>query len=149
MPKVSEEVHIDAPPERVWDVITDPQRIPEYNVTIVEVTEASGRLDEVGARYTAVAKIYGRRLEGTWETTEVLPGRRLVARGSTPGGGQASVISTVEPADGGTRAGVEIEYELPAGFLGAVANKLFVERAVERDVRHSGENLKALAESQR
>ena len=34
------------------------------------------------------------------------------------------------------------------GFLGDVADKLFGERAMTRDVHHSGENFKALVEEE-
>lgn len=147
MAKVRNEVQIDAPPERVWEILIDPERLPQYNATIVEVSDATGPLDQVGASYNAVAKVYGRRIEGRWEVTEVDPLRRIVQRASAGDEGAATVIGTIEPAGGGTRAAVEVDYQLPAGFLGELADKLFVERSVERDVRHSGENLKALAEA--
>lgn len=147
MPRIHSEIEIEAPPERVWEILTDPERLPEYNATIIEVSDATGRLDQVGSTYRGVAKVYGRRIEGVWEVTEVIPMRRIVQRGSAPGGGAATVSGTLEPTDRGTtRAAVEIDYELPAGFLGELANKLFIERSVERDVRHTNENLKALAE---
>ena len=41
---------------------------------------------------------------------------------------------------------MEIDYELPAGLLGQIADKLFVERTIERDLRHSIESFKALVE---
>jgi uncharacterized protein YndB with AHSA1/START domain len=150
MPTIRSEIEISAPPERVWEILTDPERLPQYSATIIEVSDATGPLDQVGARYRGVAKVYGRRIEGTWETTEVVPMRRIVQRGSAAGGGAATVIGTLEPTDRGTtRAVVEIDYQLPAGFLGEIANKLFIERSVERDVRHTNENLKALAEAGR
>ena len=55
---------------------------------------------------------------------------------------------TIEPSGGGTRAAVEVDYQLPAGFLGEVANRLFIERSVERDVRHTLENLKERVEGE-
>jgi hypothetical protein len=39
-------------------------------------------------------------------------------------------------------------YELPGGFIGDLAFKLFAERAVERDLRHSNENFKAIVEAE-
>ncbi|MGH2356885.1 MAG: hypothetical protein ACRDGJ_02595 [Candidatus Limnocylindria bacterium] len=42
---------------------------------------------------------------------------------------------------------VELDYELPGGLAGDIADKLFMERAIERRIRHSNENLKALAEA--
>jgi hypothetical protein len=43
---------------------------------------------------------------------------------------------------------VDLDYELPGGFLGGVADKVFAERAMVRDVRHSSENFKALVEQE-
>ena len=51
---------IAAPPERVWEVLIDPERLPQYNVTIVEVRNPTGPLDQIGSSYDAVAKVYGR-----------------------------------------------------------------------------------------
>jgi carbon monoxide dehydrogenase subunit G len=148
MAKVRREIEIAAPPERVWEVLIDPERLPQYNVTIVEVHDPTGRLDQVGSAYDAISKVYGRRIEGRWEVTEVTPLRRIVQRGSGAGGASATVNGTIEPSGAGTRAAVEVDYQLPAGFLGEVANRLFIERSVERDVRHTLENLKELVETE-
>ena len=43
---------------------------------------------------------------------------------------------------------IDIEYELPPGIIGQIADRLFVERAVERDLRHSIENFTALVEAE-
>lgn len=148
MASVRREIEIAAPPERVWEVLIDPERLPQYNVTIVEVHDPTGPLDQVGSAYDAVAKVYGRRIEGRWEVTDVTPLRRIVQRGAGAAGAKATVNGTIEPSGDGTRAAVEVDYELPAGLLGEVANKLFIERSVERDVRHTLENLKELVETE-
>lgn len=40
-----------------------------------------------------------------------------------------------------------MDYELPGGFFGDIADRLFMERQIERDVKHSNENFKALCEA--
>ena len=52
------------------------------------------------------------------------------------------------PVGEGTDVTVEADYELPAGFLGHIADRLFIEKAMERQMRHGFENFKALAEAQ-
>jgi uncharacterized membrane protein len=42
---------------------------------------------------------------------------------------------------------MEVDYEVPAGFLGHIADRLFLEKAMERQMRHTAENFKALAEA--
>ncbi len=51
-------------------------------------------------------------------------------KGVAPGGGSASLIMTIVPAGGGTDIVTEMGYELPGGFVGAIADRIFVERAI-------------------
>lgn len=148
MGHVVNHVHVDAPPERTFELGIQAERYPEWEATLVEVKDATGPLDRVGASYTAMMKVGGRRLEGRWEVTRVERPRYLELRGTAPGGGQATVINRFEPAAGGTDLTFELDYELPGGFVGGLADKLFVERAIERDTRHSGENFKAICEAE-
>lgn len=109
--------------------------------------DATGdRLDQVGTRYTAVNPLAGRPIEGQWEVTQAEPNRVLEMTGTAPGGGRAVSRAVFADADGATDATIELDYELPGGFLGQFANRLYVERALQRDIRHSTENVKALCE---
>ena len=69
-----------------------------------------------------------------------------MATATTPLGGSARQRVDYEPEGSGTRVTIDMEYEIAAGILGQVLSKAFAERAIERDVHHSAENLKALAE---
>ncbi len=42
---------------------------------------------------------------------------------------------------------IDIEYELPGGVLGEAVDRLFVERSIEREMKHVAENFGALAEA--
>jgi uncharacterized membrane protein len=96
----------------------------------------------------SVLKLGGRRLEGRWEVSRVETPRVLEFTGTAPGGGRATAKNRFESAGGGTDLTIEVEYELPGGFVGGMADKLFVERAIERDVKHSVENFKAICEAE-
>jgi uncharacterized membrane protein len=139
--------HIDAPPDRVWALYTDLSRYSEWNEGLSEVKDTSGPLDQVGSKFTAVIKVMGRRFEATSEVTKVEPGKLIEQHGSVVGGGPAASSFRVEPVSGGTDVTVELDYQLPGGLIGDVADKLFMERAIERQIRHSNENFKALAEA--
>jgi uncharacterized membrane protein len=148
MGRIHHEYHIDAPPEVAWAVGRDPNRMPEWNTTTVSVKNVSGPLDLQGATYTTVSKIAGRPLEVQWQVQRVDPGRLAEVTGSSPRGGSAHLIVRYEPDGSGTKLSTDLDYELPMGFLGDVADKLFAERAMTRDVHHSGENFKALVEEE-
>ena len=140
--------HVDAPPDRVFELGANAERIPEWNASVTEVKDVTGKLDHVGAAYTAVMKIAGRRLEGRWEVVKIERPSYTELRGSAPGGGRATLITRNTPAGGGCDCSGELDYELPGGFIGDLAFKLFAERSVERDVRHSNENFKAIIEAE-
>jgi coenzyme Q-binding protein COQ10 len=141
--------HVDVAPEQVFEFGANAERTPEYHTSIIEVKDVSGPLDTVGAGYTAAMKIAGRVYEGRWEVTRVEKPRVVELKGILPGGGTATLIQRFAAAAGGTDCTVDMEYELPGGIIGGLANKLFVEGAIERDVRHSMENFKALLEAER
>lgn len=147
MGNVRETLHIEAPPERVWELASDCDRIMEWQTGISEIRDCPGRLDVVGARYSWIYKAFGRKLEGTAETTKVERPRLMEQRLTTPGGGTGTSTVRLEPAGGGTDMTVDFEYELPGGFFGDMADKLFMERAIDSDLRHSNENFKALCEA--
>lgn len=138
--------HVDVSLDKAFALTVDAERDPEWNSSVVEVKDVTGLLDRVGASYTAILKLGGRRLETHWEATKVEKPRLLELAGSAPGGGHAISKTTFEPAGGGTDITVEVDYELPGGFVGGMADKLFVERAIERDIKHSLENFKAICE---
>lgn len=147
MGHIRESLHIDAPIDQVWEIIAKPERAAEWQVGVEEV-KGGGPIDHVGARYSAVVKSMGRRLEFTSETTRVEKPRLLEQRASGAGGVQGTAGIALEPAGGGTDITFTMDYELPGGFVGGIADKLFMERALERDIRHGSENLKALCEAE-
>lgn len=138
--------HYDASIERVWELGADFMRYPEWNVSYPEVKEVTGPV-EVGTRILSVMTLLGRRMEGSAEIVEVDKPRLLKTIGTSNEGGKLTVIYRLTPAGEGTDYVIESEYELPAGFLGRIVDKLFLEKAVERDLRHSIENFKALVEA--
>jgi uncharacterized membrane protein len=140
--------HVDAPPEKAFAMAVDVARTPEWNSSVIEVKDITGSLDQVGSSYVSVLKLAGRRLEGRWEVSRVKRPRLLEFTGTAPGGGKATAKNRFESADAGTDVTIEVDYELPGGFVGGMADKLFVERAIERDFKHSMENFKAICEAE-
>jgi len=138
--------HINAPIDHVWEINASCERLPEWNVNIVEVKDCPGRLDRVGARATTVARIFGRKIEGTQETTKADRPTTYALKFSGAGGLTGSVTITSTAAGGGTDGTVEVEYDLPPGLFAGVAEKL-LGGFLERDLRHSMDNFKALCEA--
>ncbi len=139
--------HFDAPIEHVFELADDFKRYPEWNVAYSEVKEVVGLPDTVGTRFHAVVRLLGRTMEGWSEVVEVDRPRLLRVSGTSLDGSPLTYTYHYTPVPTGTDFVLDVEYELPAGFIGQIADKLFVERAVERDLRHTIENFKALVET--
>jgi uncharacterized membrane protein len=146
MTQVRISAYLEAPIDRVFELATDFKRYPEWNVSYAEVPQVLGPSNQLGTRIETTTKLLDRRIEGWSEIIEIDQPRHLKLRGSAREGGRLDVDYRFTPAGMTTDAEVEIEYELPAGPFGRIVDRLFIERTVERDLRHSMENFKALAE---
>jgi uncharacterized membrane protein len=136
----------DTPIERVFAWFADFKRYPEWNVNNPEVLEVTGP-PRVGTRIHSGWRILGRRFQGWAEITAIDPPRLLQVNAISFDGGQMQVVVLLRPDGSVTEVEVEIDYDVPEGLLEHLFDTLFVERTIERDVRHSLENLQALAEA--
>jgi uncharacterized membrane protein len=138
--------HIDAPIDHVWEINASCERLPEWNASYVEVKDCPGRLDRVGTRVTTVVRVFGRKIEGSQETTKADKPHAYALKLAGAGGAKGTLDVTFTEARGGTDETLDIEYELPMGLFAGVAEKL-LGGSIERDLRHSMENFKALCEA--
>ena len=138
--------HIDAPIDHVWEINASCEQLRQWDVSIVEIKDCQGRLDRVGAQATTVVRVFGRRIEGSQETTKADKPHAFALKLTGAGGAKGTVDITFTEARGGTDANLELEYDLPMGMFAGVAEKL-LGGSIERDLRHSMENFKALCES--
>lgn len=139
--------HIDAPIERVFEMFIDVGRWPEWMAQATEIKDITGPLDEVGTRIHTVSSMLGRTME-SWEEIVEADRPRLWKVRTEGSGMKGTATYRLTPAARGTDIAVEADYELSAGFLGHIADRLFLEKTLERQMRHAGENLKALIESE-
>jgi uncharacterized membrane protein len=139
--------HFEAPIDRVFELATDFKRYPEWNVSYREIGEITGPIDQVGTKVFATLNVLGRPMEGWSEVVEVDRPRHLKMVGVGPQDSRLTLVYRWAPAGEGTDVESQIDYDLPAGILGAVADRLFVEGAIQRAMRHSIENFKALVEA--
>lgn len=147
MAHITKTGHYAAPIERVFALATDFERYPQWNVNYTEIKKVTGRV-VVGTKVTGTMQFMGRRVEGTGEIVAVEPPHLIRLVGARPEGGHTDTTYRFSPVEAGTDYVIEIEYELPPGIIGQIADRLFVERAVERDLKHSIENFTALVEAE-
>jgi uncharacterized protein YndB with AHSA1/START domain len=113
---VRRETVVPAPPEQVWDLVSDPGRLPQWWPGVTRVEEATGetwttvlsspRGKTVRADYTRVEAERPRLLVWRQEVEES-PFERILA--------DAVTTLVLAPADDGTRVGIALEQK-PRGW---------------------------------
>lgn len=142
MPAIEKSVTVAAAAERVYELVDDPERLPEFWPAMMEVT-STRHLAVGGHRFHYLYKMAGRRFEGDVETVDHVPGRRIVdeVRGELEG----VFRWTFTPRDGVTRVDLHVEYDTPKGLLGKLREPV-IGKLNEHEAQLVLENLKAVVE---
>jgi uncharacterized protein YndB with AHSA1/START domain len=141
-------IEIAAPPARVWEVVMDPRRLPDW-VTIHRRLGAVPERLRRGSTFEQTLNLRGAPLHVTWTVAAVDPPHRAVWEGSGPAHSRASIVYALrEAGDGGTHFDYTNEFKPPGGPLGAVAGRVLVGGLSLREAQRSLERLKQLVEAQ-
>ena len=132
MGHIRESIHINAPIDRVWALGADYTRWPEWQTNLVEVKETSGVPGEPGFAYTAVYRTLGRKIEAHFTVTKAEAPRFAEEKADMPGIGEITTTLVLQEApDGGVFSTWTMDYEMTAGFVGSLLDRLLFERALE------------------
>ena len=146
MGHISRTIHVEATPEQAFDLMANPERLREWQVPAAEVKDITGTPGTVGLGWTTVSSFAGRKMEGHMSVTAGERPRFFEAKGT--GSFAATLRGRFEPAAGGTDITLENEYEMPLGFIGDAADKLFFEKSFAESWDKSLAKFKALVEAE-
>jgi uncharacterized protein YndB with AHSA1/START domain len=145
---VTASIEIDAPPEKVWDVLMDPERLGDWVTIHREVDRVSDRPLKDGSTLRQELCLRRVNFHVRWTVDEARPCELAVWDGKGPARSKAHSVYRLSPnGNGGTRFDYENEFKAPGGFLGAAASKALIGGVPEREARKSLERLKKLLES--
>jgi uncharacterized protein YndB with AHSA1/START domain len=122
MAEVSAEAHIGAPPEKVWDRLTDFTSYGQWNATHTAFPEGAPATLEPGATYEENMSLMGFPAEVTWTVQDCVPSQLLHTRGKGPMGVNLGMRYALAPDGDGTR--VRIDGEFTGAAVSLMAGKL-------------------------
>lgn len=141
MSEVTTTIAIDAPPERVWAIVMDPERLGDW-VTIHRRLEA-----HTSKSMKQVLCLRGVSFHVKWELADSDRPHHAKWKGRGPARSRAETEYTLEADGDGTRFEYRNDFKAPLGPLGAVASRAIVGGVPEREANASLRRLKALVEN--
>ena len=147
MSQVHVQTEIRAPIERVWETIMDPDRLGEWVTIHRDVSNVSKKPLEIGATMDQSIHMRGVTFKVRWTLATVTPPRTALWEGKGPAHSSARIrYELSEDGDGNTIFDYTNDFKPPAGRLGALASRVVIGAASEREARNTLQRLKELLE---
>ena len=132
-------IDIAAPPERVWEVLSDVESWPNWTPTVTAVS----LLDDTSLQLGGRAKVQQPRLpDAEYVVTELIAGRSFTWVADRPGV-RTTASHTIEPLTSGVRVRLSVAQ---TGRLGALAGRLY-HGLTDRYLANEANGLKRLCEA--
>jgi uncharacterized protein YndB with AHSA1/START domain len=145
--RVTAEIEIDAPPEEVWKVVMDPERLGDWVTIHREADRISERPLKNGSTLRQELCIRHVNFHVRWTVDEAKTNKLAVWDGKGPARSKAHTVYRLEPnGNGGTTFEYENEFKAPLGPLGAAASRALVGGVPQREANATLKNLKRLIE---
>ncbi len=148
MPSLQEQIVIAAPAERVFRLLAQPERGPEWTPNLTSVERTSEIDGGPGLETAIVANVGGLSSRGVGRCLAWDPPRRLVLESSLEVGVTSTTTFELSPQGAGTRLTARVDYTLPPKGLGKLVGGLLGDTLARRDLRKALANLKRIVESE-
>jgi uncharacterized membrane protein len=144
---VTASIEIDAPPERVYDLVLDPTRLDEWVTIHRRVNSRDAGPPREGFEMDQTLHLRGANFKVRWKLTEADRPDRATWEGRGPAHSYARTSYLLKSVDEGrTRFEYENEFKAPGGFLGAAASRMLIGGVPHREATRSLQRLKQLLE---
>ena len=136
-------VDIDRPVHEVWEYLTDPERVPEWQASAESSHQVSDGPMRVGTRLRDERRFMGRRASSEVEVTEYEPERLFTLHGLS-GPVRFTVRHRLSEGNGRTR--LDVEADADPGGIGRLMRPM-IERAAAHERRADFQRLKRRLEA--
>ena len=140
-------VEIEAPPEEVWELVMDPQRLEEWVTIHRGLGKVSDRPLKDGSTLEQTLCLRGINFHVRWKVAEAKAPELAIWEGKGPARSRTRTeYHLTENGNGGTRFDYENAFKPPLGPLGAAAGRALVGGVSKREANKTLKQLKELAE---
>ncbi|HSD78220.1 MAG TPA: SRPBCC family protein [Solirubrobacteraceae bacterium] len=144
---MSTSIEIDAPAQRVWEVVMDPARLHEWVTIHRRLHSASAFPPRRGDRMDQTLSLHGAHFRVHWTLAVCDAPQHAEWHGRGPARSHAETEYRLTPVDEArTRFDYRNDFKAPLGPLGAVASRVLVGGLPRREADASLRRLKALVE---
>jgi carbon monoxide dehydrogenase subunit G len=147
MSTVSAKIDIDAPIERVWETVMDPQRLGDWVTIHKALSNVSDSPLRAGSTMDQSMHVRGLTFKVHWTLMTIDTPRHAEWEGGGPAHSTAIIrYELASHQEGRTSFQYTNEFKVPGGRLGKVASRVIVGATSEREAKNSLARLKALIE---
>ncbi len=143
--RVERQLVMKADRKAVWDLLSDPDRYPDFMSNLERWETVTEGPAEIGSRYTVHWKVGAAPVGGVIELVEFDSARDL-AWISITGVSIRGRFRLRDAGSGGTKVTFRLAYQSPGGLLGLLADRL-ASRQIGRTLSASLGNLKEIVEA--
>jgi carbon monoxide dehydrogenase subunit G len=138
---------VPAPPEAVWELVSDPERFAEWADRTIEVIRADRPLS-LGSTYEEVNAVLGPITgRSRWTVVEHQPPHRATHRGEgLPLTAGLDSFVELRPVENATELTLGLRYRPALGPLGSLLDRLHARRSLRASMQRSVRNVAAIAE---
>ena len=147
MSEIRKTATFDAPVEKVFELIENPDNIPKYIPNVERVADVKRTDGRIGDTFRVIYKVLGISFDEKFTVTGYEPKRKLVSK--FDGGMKGTFSWTFEPQGAQTECSMDIEYQVGGGILGKAADALVLERINEKNMDESLENIRRVLARER
>jgi uncharacterized protein YndB with AHSA1/START domain len=141
-------IHIAAPPEQVWALALDPERLQDWVTIHRQLHGHSGGALREGYEMEQTLCVRGVNFKVHWDLVTCDRPHHAEWHGRGPARSRAETEYRFTAVGGGTRFDYRNAFHAPLGPLGAVAGRALVGGVPRREAEASLQRLKHLAERQ-
>lgn len=146
MARIERSVEINASPTEVFELLTDLDRLSQWATVAGETENPPDKPLRTGQSWQHGIRVGGMTITADWRVAGLEAPRYVEYEVTAPGDGRMNMKQRISPTQQGSLVELEIDYELPGGLLGQLADRVYVERRNEREAESSLQNLKDLLE---